>query len=112
MQIRNARQCQGLTVEYRVLRFGAEIFHNFSSKERQMNAISQKNAGFTLIELVMVIVILGIIAAFAIPKYVDLKGSADAAVTAHQNGVTDVDSKTKAACLKIPNKPATECDGI
>jgi prepilin-type N-terminal cleavage/methylation domain-containing protein len=36
--------------------------------------------GFTLIEIIMVIVLLGIIAAIAIPKYVDLKSeAADAA---------------------------------
>lgn len=35
--------------------------------------------GFTLIELVMIIVILGILAAVAIPRYTDLVGDADKA---------------------------------
>ncbi len=36
----------------------------------------RKQKGFTLIELVMIIVILGILAAVAIPRYVDLQGEA------------------------------------
>ena len=36
-----------------------------------------KNKGFTLIELVIVIVILGIIAAIAVPTYVNLKSQAE-----------------------------------
>ena len=36
-----------------------------------------RQAGFTLIELIMVIVILGILSAFALPKFADLSGSAE-----------------------------------
>lgn len=37
---------------------------------------TRKQKGFTLIELVMVIVILGILAAFALPRFADLGGDA------------------------------------
>jgi MSHA pilin protein MshA len=46
---------------------------------RKVDNMKQVQRGFTLIELVMVIVILGILAAVAIPKFVDLSSDARAA---------------------------------
>lgn len=48
--------------------------------------MKQVQRGFTLIELVMVIVILGVLSAVALPKFVDLKGDAEVAAAAGVSG--------------------------
>ena len=74
--------------------------------------MNKNQAGFTLIELVMVIVILGVLAAFALPRFADLTGDArtasiqglagalkSAAAIAHAQQIADGNSGTTSVTL-------------
>lgn len=74
-----------------------------------------KQKGFTLIELVVVIVILGILAATALPRFVNLTGDAEAAAAAGVAGAigssASIQFAANAASAGRGYSQATACAG-
>ncbi|MHB1656570.1 MAG: prepilin-type N-terminal cleavage/methylation domain-containing protein [Burkholderiales bacterium] len=77
--------------------------------------IEMKSAqsGFTLIELVVVIVILGILAATALPKFIDLTGNANqAAVQGVAGGLSSASSINYGGCAIANNATGSTCTKV
>lgn len=73
--------------------------------------MKQNQGGFTLIELVMVIVILGVLAATALPKFVDLKSDANkAAASGFTGALASANAINYGACsIKSNASGNTKC---
>ena len=69
--------------------------------------MKSRQTGFTLIELVMVIVLIGVLAAIAIPRFVDLSGDAKQAAV---DGVAG--ALSSAAAINYAARKANPANGV
>jgi MSHA pilin protein MshA len=68
---------------------------------RTRHAPQRRQRGFTLIELVMVIVLIGVLAAIALPKFVDLSSDAKRAATDGVAGALSSAASVNYAARKV-----------